>query len=712
MINATLRDLLNIFFRYIKYLVLFTIAIVLVAGVYVFGSTKMYTSKAKVLIRLGAEQLGSMQFVSDKSNIYLTRREQELKNELEILVSDTVLTATAKKIANDITDPDQLARFSGKTKKYFDLLVRYIKGFLNLEKPEKNNQFKQLLNITDFIKSHLNVKVLFESDTLEISFNFPNPYLARKILNVFIEEYINHHIQVFKTAKELSFLKTELAKSKVGYETLLGDFSDFMSKNGIYSNEGQLLLLIENRNRVNQSLIDSRAQYDYQKSKLEILRKIKNSLQPFQQYNVVEVRNRQYNVLQSKLVEAKLEKQNMLNRYGPDSRFIKDIKREIELLENLLSVEPKRVIDTRDRRKTQVYETIESNIIELESEVKGRKAEIASLENHMSDIKAELSTYAGNLTEFNMLKKQVEFSRKAYEKMFDGFLENRIKNLVEDRRITNIVLIEQPSLNLKQSKPRINLVVFMTILLILAGNSAIIVFFSVFDYTVTNPNELEKAIGLPVLGTIPLQKRSGNISDEDFLFKLYKRNTKELQRCFINLTRNNSRDKVFLFSKSQPFEGGTTITTLLSLFFKEYQYKKTAFVDFAAKQLLSSHHPDTDDHVPLFSKSIFHGITLFSYTGQADEKIADLENKFSILEKLKKQYDYVFVNIPAVGDSHEFVFLSRYIDKVVFIVAAESVKTQIVKYNLSILAEYGFNNIVTILNKRKFYIPRFVYKLI
>jgi hypothetical protein len=256
------------------------------------------------------------------------------------------------------------------------------------------------------------------------------------------------------------------------------------------------------------------------------------------------------------------------------------------------------------------------------------------------------------------------------------------------------------------------MVAFMTILLILAGNSAILIFFSVFDYTVTSPNDLGKAVDLPLLGAIPWLRHPNNTTAEEFLFKLYKRNTKELQRCFINLTRSNDRGKVFLFSKSQPREGGTTIAILLSLFFKEYQHKNMAVVDFSAHKLLTGNSPESDDPNSLFSRREFHGITVFAYTGGTDEKIMDLENKFTILEKLRNRFDYVFVNIPAVSDSHEFVFLSRYIDKVIFIVAAESIKIQIVKYNLSILAEYGFKSIVTVLNKRKFYIPRFVYKLI
>ena len=80
--NTTLKDVLEIIFRYSRYVIVFSIIVVSFSLLYSFGAKKIYSSKAQVLIRLGQEQMGSMQFMNNAKNVYVTRREQELKNEI------------------------------------------------------------------------------------------------------------------------------------------------------------------------------------------------------------------------------------------------------------------------------------------------------------------------------------------------------------------------------------------------------------------------------------------------------------------------------------------------------------------------------------------------------------------------------------------------------------------------------------------------------
>ncbi|GAB6162764.1 hypothetical protein JCM12298_19240 [Desulfothermus naphthae] len=712
--NTTLRDLLNFFFRYIRYNIIFTIAVILLAGVYLSCAKKIYISKAKVLIRLGSEQMGNMQFVSDKNNIYVTRREQELKNEIQIIKSDIVFKRSAEKIIGKDFDIHKFDNFLDKFFNKLHLITSKIKSLFGLEeqKIEGKEHAELILQVANYLKSHLSVKALFESDTLELSFRFPNPKVAQKVLEIIINEYIKHHIEVYNTSKEVDFLKDELKSSKTRYEKLLADFSNFMGKYDIYSGKDQLILLIEKYNQVKQSLIEAKAKYEYLTNKLHIFKKIKSSLKPYQEYRTVEVRNRQYDVLRSKLEDALLEKKNLLNLYTKDSRVIARVDQEIKLLKQLLSTEPKRIVDTKDKRKTQVYETVEQEIVQLEAEVKGKKAEMMSLKKELLSLKKELNFYVKNLKYFNMLKEEVKFAKKAYEKIFNGFLENKIKNLIENRGITNLSLVEPPSFNIKQSSPKIKLVLIMAILLIFSGNGAILILFSVFDHRITSPNELAKSTELPVLGSISFQKIMKGVSKEKFLLQLYKNNIREFQKFFISLTTSKIDEKNLLFTKSRSGEGGTTICMLMALFFREYQRKSVVVVDFSGNELIRDHCKRKQTENNLFVKGSFQGVDLYYYASRKKEGVFDIEDKFSILSQLREEYEYVFVNMPALRDSHEFIFLRNHIDKVIFVVEAESIKIHIVKHNLNILKEYGITNIVTILNKRKFYIPETVYRFI
>jgi len=132
--NTTFKDILDIFFRYLRYVIAFSIIIVGCTLVYVYAGKKVYTSKAQVLIRLGQEQMGSMQFMNNARNVYVTRREQELKNEEMIFLSDKVMTSSAKAILGDDAE-----------------------------------DMESLTAVKKYLADKLEVKALFDSDTLSIS---------------------------------------------------------------------------------------------------------------------------------------------------------------------------------------------------------------------------------------------------------------------------------------------------------------------------------------------------------------------------------------------------------------------------------------------------------------------------------------------------------------------------------------------------------------
>lgn len=680
--NTSLRDILNIFFKYSRYLIVFSISVIIVSGIYLLLAKKVYESNAKILIRLGTEQMGSMQFLSPRST-FIARREQELKNEAEILTSNQVFTQSAKKIL-------------GK---------------------DKDNIIK-LERIKAYLSSNLKVKTLYDSDTIDLSFSFPDPFIAQKILDIIIQEYIQHHIFVFQSSDELNFLETELSKAKLQYDASLEALSEFMSNYRIYNDDVQVNLLIEKLHELHQTLISSISEYEYNSSKLIRLKDIKNHILPFQIFSSVEVRNRHFDELKSKLTEAKLERQNLLTRYTPDSRFVIDIDMEIEFLENLILIEPDRILDQKDERNNQLFQEIEKTVIDLESKINGQRAKIKSLEKQHIAAENELDRYAESFKKFNIVKTTSDFARKEYEKIFQGFLESKIRAMTEEHSITNISVIENPSINLVPKRPPKRITIALTACILLAGSLALLSLMSFFESTFTHPEDIKKNLNLPVIGIIPYyeSKLADNLTP-------VKTNLREFHKIFTSLTYKKQGSNVFLVTKSFSGEGASSIALNLAYFLANYQFKKVAFVNYACNTVFDEHE-GTQISYSNFTKNPaaaarlqfkvfdFSGIKIFHNTTKEVLSEKDAKEKYTIIQKLKEEFDWVFVNIPPVKDSFDLVFLSWYVYKVLFFVEAEKTHIQAAKYNLDILKQYGLDDVSVIFNKRRFYIPEFLYKIL
>lgn len=80
------------------------------------------------------------------------------------------------------------------------------------------------------------------------------------------------------------------------------------------------------------------------------------------------------------------------------------------------------------------------------------------------------------------------------------------------------------------------------------------------------------------------------------------------------------------------------------------------------------------------------------------------------LSDLSQCFDFVIIDSPAVMKSSEAQILSGYLDGVIFVIKAEKTKWEVAKIALNNIENSGGKVIGSILNRRKFYIPNFLYR--
>lgn len=684
--HTTFKDILDVFFRYAYHVIIFSIIICITTLMYIYGTKKIYTSSAHVLIRLGQEQMGSMQFMSNARNVYITRREQELKNEEMIFVSDQVITAAAQSILGD-----------------------------------KSENIKALTTVKKYLVNKLKVKALFDSDTLSITFEFPDPYVAQRVLEILLEKYVEHHLNVYENIRELKFIKFKLGESRQNYNDALNKYTELTETVHIYD-EKQIMLLLEKSNLLRAELSNTKAEYEYHVQKLAKSKEELKSLTPYAKFNSVEVINDRRNKLMSKLNEAMLEKENLLQKYTLESRLVLDVNKEIEMLKKLIANEPERVVDSIDNRKNDIYWTIEQNIVDLKTVIAGEKGKIDTLTQELQELDQELARNTRDYQHLALLKKDLDLAKNAYEKYHEGFLESDLGAMSRADQVTNISIIDHPSFSILPDRPNKKKIFLFSGAFFVAGNMFLLMMLVALNSTAANPNDLVKQLGQRPLVTIPFAqelykninlKSSKEVSragegDHGADFSYFRDHLRDFQKFYVNLTHVGQDEKIFLIGRSYSGEGGVTICFNLAAFMSEYIGKKVAFVDYHSSRV-SLEAGFQSRPQESFAHKTWNHVDCYRYEGEKIFNPHKLKEKYTILNTLRDQYDYVFCNIQPTKDFADLVFLNNHVDRVLFFVEAERTKVQVVKYNMDILAQYGFSKISLILNKRRLYIPKFLY---
>lgn len=98
-------------------------------------------------------------------------------------------------------------------------------------------------------------------------------------------------------------------------------------------------------------------------------------------------------------------------------------------------------------------------------------------------------------------------------------------------------------------------------------------------------------------------------------------------------------------------------------------------------------------------------------TEPKDKKLAMFEtDKFkNIIISLKEKFDYVLVDGPAVFASPAITLMAKHFDGILFVVECEKTRWEVLQEAAKKLKNVGGNVFGVVMNKRKYYIPRWFY---
>jgi len=82
----------------------------------------------------------------------------------------------------------------------------------------------------------------------------------------------------------------------------------------------------------------------------------------------------------------------------------------------------------------------------------------------------------------------------------------------------------------------------------------------------------------------------------------------------------------------------------------------------------------------------------------------------NMLRRMRKRYDLIVVDTPPVADAMDAVLLAQVVDGTVLIVNAGESRWQVVRNTADQLAAQQGNLLGVVLNKRRHYIPEFIYR--
>jgi capsular exopolysaccharide synthesis family protein len=414
------------------------------------------------------------------------------------------------------------------------------------EKPGANDKQSTLVNA---FLNNLTVEPVRNSRLVKIHYDSPNAALATRIVNAVATAYINLNLERRMDAS--SYAKTFLQDRLQQVQSKLED------------SEKALVAFARAEQIIKPEEKDSGPSVDAQ-----VMQAFTGALAKVQEERI--------------RVESVYNQMNSAGAQGlPDvleNKVIQDLKSqkaklEAEYQEGLKLYKPAypKMLQL-EGRIAEIQAKIEEEIANVKSAIKIRydaaKAQESALNAKVQESKRNVLGVQDRSIQYNILKREVDTNRQLYEGLLQRLKEVGVAGGIGVNNISIVDKAEEPN---RPFKPKFLLNLLIGMFLGLFGGVALAFLFEHLDDTLKAPEDIEKLLGLPVLGVIPFVRRKVEEGGDDRLIlenmdlrSAFAESYRSL-RTSLQFSTPQGMPKILVVTSTSPGEGKSTTSISLAV---------------------------------------------------------------------------------------------------------------------------------------------------
>jgi uncharacterized protein involved in exopolysaccharide biosynthesis len=416
--------------------------------------------------------------------------------------------AMGQKINSEIailTSPGLLMRLvdSFGVNRLFDFPDRTLKGWLAKQTVLKGTIFETILTrdqrrkpprveeVYKSVEKSLKVSGVRRSNVISVSFDWPDPTIAARVVNSLINLYLMQHVKVHRDPQTYTLLKEQANKWEEKLRESEKQLEAFKRRHSITSLPEQRTILLqslseaESRNKGTENQIQET---------LEMVRALEGQLSNLDRnVKLQETVNKQSETLaalKTKLVDLELQ----------------GLRDEIRRVKEMIAEEEKKEQGVVVSGTSPVRQNLEGNLLKAKAQLKALKAREENEKLQLATYQKKLRDLEGYEKQLNALLRDVTINESSYELYLTKFEEAKISEAMDQQKIANVRVIEPAAPPFKPIKPKKRLIVliggFLGLFLGLG-----MAFLIEFTHPVFRTREdIDQFLGLPVLAVLPKER--------------------------------------------------------------------------------------------------------------------------------------------------------------------------------------------------------------
>jgi uncharacterized protein involved in exopolysaccharide biosynthesis/Mrp family chromosome partitioning ATPase len=408
-----LRDLLMVVFYHKRAMFLAFIVPVVIALAAAAVTKPVFTAQARLLVLYGSEYFYRPAAGQTNANVALDRNEIML-GELQVLQSMTLAIETLEAVGVDRVYPGTPG---GDPRALDHAALR--------------------------MANDLTATVIAQSNVLELSFRSYDPDVAAAVLRSLIDNYFKRRITIFQhspTASAQAEQSAFLDRVHAAEDAL----SSFADQHNIANPEQQLNLLLQQQSRDTQARNEALQAVSETTARLEAVRKELGQLPPKIQSYDESNRSQTSLLLTDNLMRLQNRRRELASRYQDSFPAMQALDRQIAGTQAEIAREPQREQAVVHEGLNPVYQDVQAQEAALQAQLQGLQAKLKELEQGAmaTDARIKDITVAGR--QYRDLQRNRDLLDESYRVFVRNNEEAQIADTAERNRAANIRVIQPP----------------------------------------------------------------------------------------------------------------------------------------------------------------------------------------------------------------------------------------------------------------------------
>ncbi|WAC59172.1 GumC family protein [Brevundimonas sp. SL130] len=534
-----LHRLIAVFRRRLKLFAAVAALVFLIVAMFTLSETPKYTATANLQINTRTQEVVDSKAVLSG----LTPETSVVDTEVEALKSPELAAAVVDELRL-IEDPE----FNGRLQT--PGLVETVKGWFGLA-PDRSaptteaGREAERQRVINGVGQRLSARRVGLTYSMNLSFTSESPVKASRIANLLADKYLESQLnrKLDATGQANTFLGSRLNELRQQMQLADAAVSNYRIANNLLSSEG-FTLTEQEISAYNQQLASVRAQEAEQVARLRTARAQlasgSNGDDVGEALTSQVVQN-----LRAQRAAISARVADMSSRYGPLHPDMVRSQRELADIDAQIQAEIRRIISN------------------LEAQVRVAQERTGSVQSSLSAARGALASNSGASVQLRELEGNAEAARAVYQSFLDRYRQTSAQVGTEQADAT---LVSRASIPTSQSAPNVMLNLALSLVLGLGAGLAAVVLLEMMEAGVGTTDEIERKLGLPSIGSIPLvssiaESADRGISPIDFAVKkplsVFAESFRSL-RTSINYAAGSQASKLVVITSALPGEGKTT----------------------------------------------------------------------------------------------------------------------------------------------------------